>query len=155
MAIGELLLEKNLISEDQIKKVLHQQKIAGGHIGDNLIALGYITREKLEAILQEPPPVPKAIEETGLGTNFLLNSVLRIMYISAIQTIPEISEQIKLTRGVIESLLDFAKKRRSSKFAVHPRKAKISCAMLSPAPARNGQAKHSGDVSISVRRRSR
>ena len=32
------------------------------------------------------------------------------MYISAVQTIPEISEQIKLTRGVIESLLDFAKK---------------------------------------------
>src|SRR4029453_14737263 len=110
MAIGELLLAKSLIKEDQLKKVLHQQKIAGGRIGDNLIALGYITREKLEAILQEPPPVPKAIEETGLETNFLLNSVLRIMYISALQTIPEISEQIKLTRGVIESLLDFAKK---------------------------------------------
>ena len=110
MAIGELLLAKNLISEDQLKKVLHQQKIAGGRIGDNLIALGYITREKLEAILQEPPSVPKTIEETGLETNFLLNSVLRIMYISALQTIPEISEQIKLTRGVIESLLEFAKK---------------------------------------------
>src|SRR5215467_5425607 len=110
MAIGELLLAKNFINEDQLKKVLHQQKIAGGRIGDNLIALGYITREKLDAILQEPPPVPKTIAETGLETNFLLNSVLRIMYISAFQTIPEISEQIKLTRGVIESLLDFAKK---------------------------------------------
>jgi len=110
MAIGELLLAKNFINEDQLKKVLHQQKIAGGRIGDNLIALGYITREKLEAILQEPPSVPKTIEETGLETNFLLNSVLRIMYISALQTIPEISEQIKLTRGVIESLLEFAKK---------------------------------------------
>ncbi|HJX82167.1 MAG TPA: hypothetical protein VJ248_09050, partial [Candidatus Udaeobacter sp.] len=110
MAIGELLLAKNFINEDQLKKVLHQQKIAGGRIGDNLIALGYITREKLEAILQEPPPVPKTTEETGLETNFLLNSVLRIMYISAVQTIPEISEQIKLTRGVIESLLEFAKK---------------------------------------------
>jgi predicted ATPase with chaperone activity len=32
------------------------------------------------------------------------------MYISALQTIPEIAEQIKLTRGVVESLLDFAKK---------------------------------------------
>ena len=91
MAIGELLLAKNFINEDQLKKVLHQQKIAGGRIGDNLIALGYITREKLEAILQEPPLVPKTIEETGLETNFLLNSVLRIMYISALQTIPEIS----------------------------------------------------------------
>jgi hypothetical protein len=83
MAIGELLLAKNFINEDQLKKVLHQQKIAGGRISDNLIALGYITREKLDAILQEPPPVPKTIAETGLEANFLLNSVLRIMYISA------------------------------------------------------------------------
>jgi hypothetical protein len=110
MAVGELLLAKNLITEDQLKRVLQQQKIAGGRIGDNLIALGYITREKLEAILQEPPPVPKTIEETGLDTNFLLNSLLRIMYVSALQTIPEISDEIKLTRGVVESLLDFAKK---------------------------------------------
>ena len=93
-----------------LNRNLHQQKIAGGRIGDNLIALGYITREKLETILQEPPSVAKTIEETGLDTNFLLNSILRIMYISALQTIPEIAEQIKLTRGVVESLLDFAKK---------------------------------------------
>jgi hypothetical protein len=110
MAVGEILLAKNLITEDQLKKVLQQQKIAGGRIGDNLIALGYITREKLDAILQEPPLVPKTIEQTGLETNFLINSLLRIMYVSALQTIPEISDQIKLTRGVVESLLDFAKK---------------------------------------------
>jgi hypothetical protein len=110
MAVGELLLAKNLITEDQLKRVLQQQKIAGGRIGDSLITLGYITREKLDAILQEPPTVPKTIEQTGLETNFLINSLLRIMYVSALQTIPELSDQIKLTRGVVEALLDFAKK---------------------------------------------
>ena len=110
MAVGELLLAKNLITEDQLKSVLQQQKIAGGRIGDSLITLGYITREKLDAILQEPPTVPKTIEQTGLETNFLINSLLRIMYVSALQTIPELSDQIRLTRGVVESLLDFAKK---------------------------------------------
>ncbi|HSK29798.1 MAG TPA: ATPase [Candidatus Limnocylindria bacterium] len=110
MAIGELLLAKGIINEAQLKKVLHQQKIAGGRIGDNLVALGYIDRSDLEAILQEPPPVPKTAEQTGLETNFLLNCLLRTMYISALQTIPELSEQMKLTRGVVEELLTFAKK---------------------------------------------
>jgi hypothetical protein len=110
MAIGELLLAKGIINEAQLNKVLHQQKIAGGRIGDNLVALGYLSREELEAILQEPPPVPKSMDETGLETNFLLNCLLRTMYISALQTIPELSEQIKLTRAVIEELLTFAKK---------------------------------------------
>jgi len=110
MAIGELLLAKNVIDKEQLQKVLQQQKIAGGRLGDNLVALGYITRGDLESILQEPPPLAKTVEQTGLDDNFLLNCLLRTMYISALQTIPEISQQIKLTRGVIEELLTFAKK---------------------------------------------
>jgi len=110
MAIGELLLAKNVINEAQFQKVLQQQKIAGGRLGDNLVALGYITREDLDAILREPPPVAKSVEETGLDDNFLLNGLLRTMYISALQTVPELSEQIKLTRGVIDQLLNFARK---------------------------------------------
>src|SRR6185436_9382389 len=110
MAIGELLLTKGIISEEQLKAVLQQQKIAGGRLGDNLVALGFINRGDLEAILQEPPPVAKTIAATGLETNFLLNSMLRLMYISALQTIPELSEQIKLTRPIVEDLLIFAKK---------------------------------------------
>ena len=110
MAIGEILLEKGIISEEQLDRVVRQQKIAGGRLGDNLVALGFISRENLEAVLQEPPPVAKTAAETGLDTNFLVNSLLRTMYISQLQTIPELSEQIKLTRPVVEDLLNFAKK---------------------------------------------
>ncbi|MGH7797681.1 MAG: ATPase, partial [Candidatus Binatia bacterium] len=66
--------------------------------------------ENLEAVLQEPPAVAKSTAETGLDTNFLLNCLLRTMYISQLQTIPELSEQIKLTRAVVEELLNFGKK---------------------------------------------
>jgi predicted ATPase with chaperone activity len=110
MAIGELLLAKGIITETQLKAVLQQQKIAGGRVGDNLVALGYITRQDLETILQAPPPIAKNVADTGLDGNFLVNCLLRVMYISALQTIPEISDQIKLTRAVVEELLNFAKK---------------------------------------------
>src|SRR5690348_16289074 len=107
MPLGELLLARNVITEAQLESVLRQQKIAGGRIGDNLVALGYITRANLEAILQEPPSVPTTIQETGLEANFLLNLLLRLMYVSGMQTIPELSEHIKLTRRVVEALLTF------------------------------------------------
>lgn len=110
MALGELLLAKNLIDKNQLLTVLEQQKIAGGRIGDNLVALGYITRERLEEVLQEPPPVPKSIAETGLDTNFLNASLLRLMYISALQTVPDLSDQFKLSRTIVEELLNIAKK---------------------------------------------
>src|SRR5918999_1631010 len=110
MAIGELLLARGVITQEQLTKVVQQQKIAGGRLGDNLVALGYIARADLEAVLQEPPSVAKSVDQTGLDANFLLNCLLRTMYISALQTIPELSEQIKLTRWVVEELLTFAKK---------------------------------------------
>jgi predicted ATPase with chaperone activity len=110
MAVGELLVAKGIISAEQLDRVVRQQKIAGGRLGDNLVALGYISRQNLEAVLQEPPAVAKSAAETGLDTNFLLNCLLRTMYISQLQTIPELSEQMKLTRAVVEELLNFGKK---------------------------------------------
>ena len=50
MAIGELLLAKGIISEEQLKAVLQQQKIAGGRLGDNLVALGFLSRGDLDFI---------------------------------------------------------------------------------------------------------
>ena len=109
MAIGELLKSKGIINDEQLAKVLRQQKIAGGRLGDNLVALKYITREHLNSILYEPPPIPKTAGQTGVETNLLLNCLLRTMYVSALQTIPDLSEQTKLLRGVVEELLTMAK----------------------------------------------
>ena len=109
MPLGELLLSRNVITQAQLERVLQEQKIAGGRFGDNMVALGYVSRESLESILQEPPPVPKTLQETGLESNFILNLLLRLMYITGLQTIPELSEQLKLTRSVVEGLLTFAK----------------------------------------------
>jgi hypothetical protein len=110
MAIGELLRARGIITEEQLQTVLRQQKIAGGRLGDNLVSLGYISRASLDGILYEPPLIPKTSDQTGLEGNFLLNSLLRTMYVSALQTIPELSDQTKLTRGVVEELLTVAKK---------------------------------------------
>ena len=110
MALGELLLAKNLIDKNQLQTVLEQQKIAGGRFGDNVVALGYVTRERLEEVLQEPPPVPASIPETGLDTNFLNALLLRLMYISGLQTVPDLSDQLKLSRTIVEELLNITKK---------------------------------------------
>ena len=74
------------------------------------MALGFISREKLEEILGEAPPIPKTIAETGLDAQFLLNIVLKAMYVAGHQTIPEISNHTKLGRLIIEELLQIAKK---------------------------------------------
>lgn len=112
MPLGEVLLAKNLVDKEKLETALDHQKVAGGLLGDNLVTLGFITREELEEILLEPPSVPESVHDTGLTTHFLVNSILKLIYVSGIQTIPEISNRIKLSRGIVEELLNIAKRDR-------------------------------------------
>ncbi len=56
--LGELLLEKNLVSKEQIANALKKQKEEGGRLGSILVNLGYITDNKLIEVLSEQFGVP-------------------------------------------------------------------------------------------------
>jgi hypothetical protein len=51
--IGDLLIEKRLIDETQLKRALKAQLIFGGHIGTNLIEMGYVDEHSLGQALAE------------------------------------------------------------------------------------------------------
>ena len=110
MSLGKMLLAKELINAEQLRTAQARQKVAGGPLEENLVALGFLTQGKLEALLQEPPPVPTTIRDTGLDTQFLVKAVLTAMHTSGCQTIPEIAYYIKLSRGIVEALLEIIRK---------------------------------------------
>lgn len=56
--IGELFLEKGLITNDQLKEALEYQKKYGGRLGWILVSLGYIDRETFYKILAEHYNLP-------------------------------------------------------------------------------------------------
>ena len=56
--IGELLVEAGLISEAQLQEALRQQRIAGGRMGSNLVALGFVDEEVLMDFLAQKTGVP-------------------------------------------------------------------------------------------------
>jgi len=56
--LGELLVRDKLISPDQLKKAIEQQKAAGGRLGTQLTKLGYIGEEELLSFLSKQYGVP-------------------------------------------------------------------------------------------------
>ncbi len=58
--LGELLVAKGKLSNDQLQKALQAQMIWGGHLGTNLIELGYITEDELGEVLAEAHAVQYA-----------------------------------------------------------------------------------------------
>lgn len=57
--LGKLLVDKNVISEDQLQRALEEQDSAGQRLGHVLIKLGYVTERELLDVLEEQLSTPK------------------------------------------------------------------------------------------------
>ncbi len=51
--LGQVLLEKNLVSEDQLKEALGVQEINGKALGDTLVDLGYTTSKLIMEVMSD------------------------------------------------------------------------------------------------------
>jgi len=56
--LGELLIKRNYITPEQLKRALDEQKLKGGRLESNLIRLGYIKEEELLSFLSAQYRVP-------------------------------------------------------------------------------------------------
>lgn len=56
--IGTLLLQRGLLTQEQLQEVVTRQKQEGGTIGSHILSLGYCTEEQLVAALSEQQGVP-------------------------------------------------------------------------------------------------
>lgn len=57
--IGEMLVEAGLISSAQLQEALRHQRITGGRMGSNLVALGFISEDLLMDFLAQKTGVPR------------------------------------------------------------------------------------------------
>jgi type IV pilus assembly protein PilB len=56
--LGELLIKRNYITPDQLKRALDEQKLKGGRLESNLVRLGYIKEDELLSFLSAQYRVP-------------------------------------------------------------------------------------------------
>ncbi|MBI5142334.1 MAG: type II secretion system protein GspE, partial [Nitrospirae bacterium] len=56
--IGQMLVNANLISEDQLMKALDHQKKDGGRLGSILVKMGSLTEDRLVAFLSKQYGIP-------------------------------------------------------------------------------------------------
>ena len=57
--IGEMLVDAGLISQAQLQEALRHQRITGGRMGSNLVALGFISEDMLMDFLAQKTGVPR------------------------------------------------------------------------------------------------
>ena len=111
MGLSEVLVEQGYITSEQLEAAEERRKLAGGFVFESLVTMGFLAREQLEEVAGAPPPIPRTLEETGMEEQFLLDFVLKSMYVSAHQTVSEVSGEVKLSKSVVEILLNLLRDR--------------------------------------------
>ncbi len=108
MRLGDLLVAANLVKPRDIDVAVKRQLAEGGRLGESLVALGAIKAEVLEAFLNQVPPVPMSVTETGIGQTDLLNLLMKIIFVRALETASSFAEAIRLPRKVVSELIEQA-----------------------------------------------
>src|SRR5258708_15779123 len=112
MSLGGLLVGSGYVPLSDLNEALERQRVEGGRLGENLIALGLLTTEQLMSVIHATPPIPSAMSDTGIPQRNLLNLMLKFMHIEACETVPELAGRMKLPHRVVQQLLDDASQLR-------------------------------------------
>ena len=108
MRLGDILLMRGLVRSTDIETAVERQRMEGGRLGDNLIALGLMSTEQLFAVMDETPLMPRTVAETGVSRGLLLGMVLKFMRVGSCETVPELSHRIHLAHSVVQEIVDDA-----------------------------------------------
>ena len=103
--LGKRLIDEGLIIEEQLEKALERQKSQGGRLGEDLVALGFLTQEKLATFFKKTPQEPKSLAETGLDPGFVADLVLKHIYFMGSFTLKDLSDSIKLPIPILDSIV--------------------------------------------------
>lgn len=108
MRIGELLVAAGLVSESDIARAIDRQHEEGGRLGPNLVAVGAISAEELAQFCEGVPMEPVTVAETGLPESFLIDLVLKFLFIGPAETTADLTAALRLSPRVVADLVEEA-----------------------------------------------
>ena len=110
--LGERLIKKKKITEEQLHKALERQRIHGGRLGSNMVALGFMSEEDLSSFFRSVPSVPKKVEDTGLTFTFIVDLIMKHALNMREFTIPEMGVQTRLALSLVDEAIERLRKDR-------------------------------------------
>ncbi|MGA3083052.1 MAG: hypothetical protein ABSD44_17005 [Terracidiphilus sp.] len=108
MRLGDLLVQANLVTEQDIAAALERQSGDGGRLGDNLVAVGAMSQQALEHFLKRIPGEPSEIAETGIDEIDLLSLLMKLIYTGRLTTCRQFIDAIKLPYHIVSVLVQMA-----------------------------------------------
>jgi hypothetical protein len=110
--LGSRLISEGKISVKQVELALERQKHHGGRLGENLIALGFVSSADVGNVYSTHPLPPHTVEDTGLELDFIAGLVLKHSLFMGEFKISEISARVKLPDSIVDRALELLRREK-------------------------------------------
>lgn len=105
MQLGDMLVQRGLVSREDVEDALERQTKDGGRLGEVLIAMGLVTADQIAAVINSAPAIPQSIAETGISERNLLYLMIKFMHVEACETVLDLANRMKLPRRIVQELI--------------------------------------------------
>lgn len=108
--LGDRLIAKNNITESQLQMALERQRVHGGRLGDNLVALGFLGEKEVFSFFKRTPPAPLTVEDTGLEQSFIADLIMKHAVFMGEFTLIDMGNRVKLLASVVDTAIEILRR---------------------------------------------
>ena len=110
--LGEKMLESNSVTKEQLREGLARQRLHGGRLGQNLIALGYINEDQLDSLFKRVPPNLESIEQTGLNLDFVADLALKHLVLMGEFRLADLAVRLGLPASILNDVIELLRNKK-------------------------------------------
>ena len=105
MLLGDILVSKGLVKREQVDQAIERQNTEGGRLGENLIAMGVISAEGIDEVMNEWPQQPRNLDDIDVDESLLLGLIAKGMYSQNLELPSQIARAVALPGSMVTVLM--------------------------------------------------
>jgi predicted ATPase with chaperone activity len=110
--LGEKMLEEKVVTRQQLREALGRQRLHGGRLGQNLVALGYLSEDQLGKFFHRTPPAPDSLEETGLTLEFITDLALKHILHMGEFRLADLADRLGLPVALLDESIELLRREK-------------------------------------------
>ncbi len=93
---------EQVVTKLQLREAIKRQHLHGGRLGQNLVALGYITEDQLGTFFKRTPPAPETVKDTGLDLQFIADLAMKHIMSMGEFRLSDLSRSMGLSTAILD-----------------------------------------------------
>ncbi len=138
--LGQKRLKEQAVTEEQFQRARERQRLHGGRLGDNLVALGYLAPEELGTFFRRHPKAPATVKDTGLELSFIADLIMKHILFMGEFSLTDVSEEVKLSVPVVDEAIEVLRRDKFVEVKGAAGYAKVTYRFNITGPGRNRAA---------------